>query len=278
MNIYEEELFISVANNKSFYKAAKLNGITYQNVRYHIDNLEKEFETILFNRSNTGCSLTKDGKLFYDYAEAAIEQYKHLKDKLHNNNLVIGVKKDFMQPIISTFYNKFKDDTKAIYKTMDYNDLYSALLTDKIDCYFGYEKEYDKSLFFEPIYMDNLCLMINKDNILSSKNEISINEIRNLFIDLSMNKSIISTLPIDHLMKYNTIITNSDRAVFDHNIIFNKGASIVAQIYKNYSPKDLLFIPIKGYNVQFGLFYKNETMLIKSLIGNLKKISKELNV
>lgn len=276
MNIYEEELFISVVNNKSFFKAAKQNGITYQNVRYHIDNLEREFDTIFFNRSNSGCILTKDGEIFYDYAKINIEQYNNLKNKLHNNNLVIGVKRDFMQPIISNFYERFKDDTRIIYKTMDYNDLHSALLADKIDCYFGYEKEYDKSLFFEKIYNDNLCLMINKANILIEKSEININEIRDLFIDLSMNKSIISILPIDDLLKYNKIITNSDRAVFDHNIIFNNAASIVAQIYNKYSSKDFLFIPLKDYNVEFGVFYKNESFLIKRLIGELKIIANDL--
>jgi DNA-binding transcriptional LysR family regulator len=68
LDLRQLETFIEVANLKSFSRAAKKLYITQPTVTNHIQNLEKELETILINRSGKNISLTDAGSLLYKYA------------------------------------------------------------------------------------------------------------------------------------------------------------------------------------------------------------------
>lgn len=65
MDIKQLETFIEVAKLKSFSKAANKLFITQPTVTNHIQNLEKELETVLINRMGKTISLTKAGELLY---------------------------------------------------------------------------------------------------------------------------------------------------------------------------------------------------------------------
>ena len=68
MDLRQLETFIEVANLKSFSRAAEKLYITQPTVTNHIQNLEKELETLLINRSGKNISLTEAGTLLYKYA------------------------------------------------------------------------------------------------------------------------------------------------------------------------------------------------------------------
>ncbi len=68
MDLRQLETFIEVANLKSFSRAAEKLYITQPTATNHIQNLEKELETVLINRSGKNISLTEAGSLLYRYA------------------------------------------------------------------------------------------------------------------------------------------------------------------------------------------------------------------
>ncbi|KXZ40187.1 DNA-binding transcriptional regulator, LysR family [Alkalithermobacter thermoalcaliphilus JW-YL-7 = DSM 7308] len=68
MDFKQLETLVYVAKYKSFSKAAKELFLTQPTVSNHIQNLENELGTVLINRNNKGISLTKSGKILYDYA------------------------------------------------------------------------------------------------------------------------------------------------------------------------------------------------------------------
>lgn len=68
MEFRQLETFVEVVNLKSFSKAAEKLFITQPTVTNHIQNLEKELDTILLNRLGKQISLTDPGKLLYKYA------------------------------------------------------------------------------------------------------------------------------------------------------------------------------------------------------------------
>ena len=63
MDFKQLEAFVSVAKYGSFSKAARELFLTQPTISSHIQNLEKELDTVLFNRNNKYITLTKAGEI-----------------------------------------------------------------------------------------------------------------------------------------------------------------------------------------------------------------------
>ena len=88
--------FISVAENKSFNKAANQLFISAPAVIKQINTLEKNIHVTLFNRTHSGVSLTLAGKSFYQDAKKLVAAYNqsinHAQDLAdEKQTLKIGV-------------------------------------------------------------------------------------------------------------------------------------------------------------------------------------------
>ncbi|MGL4911354.1 MAG: selenium metabolism-associated LysR family transcriptional regulator [Romboutsia sp.] len=68
MDFKQLEVFVAVSKHQSFSKAARELFLTQPTVSSHIQNLEKDLDTILFNRNNKNITLTKSGKILYSHA------------------------------------------------------------------------------------------------------------------------------------------------------------------------------------------------------------------
>ncbi|KRQ86307.1 HTH-type transcriptional activator CmpR [Caloramator mitchellensis] len=68
MDFKQIEAFVNVAKYKSFSKAADAIFLSQPTISAHISNLEKELNTVLFDRSSKEVTLTPSGKIFLDYA------------------------------------------------------------------------------------------------------------------------------------------------------------------------------------------------------------------
>lgn len=89
MEFNQLESFISVVKHNSFSYAAKELYITQPTVSNNIQNLEKELNTTLLNRTSKTISLTDAGEIFYKYAVELINIRDKAKYMLseHTNKL-----------------------------------------------------------------------------------------------------------------------------------------------------------------------------------------------
>ncbi len=78
MKLKQLQVFVEVADNKSFSKAAKMLYLTQPTVSAHISALEEELNVKLFTRNTKDVSLTKDGETLFQYAC----QMVHLANKI----------------------------------------------------------------------------------------------------------------------------------------------------------------------------------------------------
>ncbi len=272
MNNHQAKLFLEVVNDKSLSSVAKKHGTSYQKIAYYINTLEREFNVKLFNRGKLGCTLTAAGKQFKTFVENYLSDYDQVKEKMFSisNNLVFGVDISFLNPISSHVATIFNDKNLTIYSS-NYEDLYEALKNDIISCYFGHEKEWDKSINFEPIYQDQLCIVTSNKNALCKKINMTYSELNNFKIDLSNSKSILSEIPTSYLSKNNTIITNSTRSAYDHFLINGQTITISPLLYKALCLPSICFIPIKDAFITYGLFYRYKSKKIDELIKVYKE-------
>lgn len=92
MTLQQLKYIITVAETGTITEAANKLYISQPSLTNAIHELEKEMNIIIFNRTNKGISLSKEGEVFLGYARQVLEQAAILEDKYKGNN---GGKKQF---------------------------------------------------------------------------------------------------------------------------------------------------------------------------------------
>src|SRR5574339_1213965 len=82
MQIASMKVFCDLAETESFTKAAQINSITQSAVSQQISSLERQFKSLLIERSKKKFRLTREGQVLYDYSKQIIQTYDGLHSKL----------------------------------------------------------------------------------------------------------------------------------------------------------------------------------------------------
>src|ERR1700751_5697384 len=80
MQIESLKVFCDLAETESFTKAAQINNVTQSAVSQQISSLEKQFKSMLIERSKKKFRLTREGQALYEFSKQIIQNY----DSLHN--------------------------------------------------------------------------------------------------------------------------------------------------------------------------------------------------
>ncbi len=115
LDYHKLKIFKTVADVKSFSKAADLLFLTQPTVTQQIKKIENYLGLTLFIRKKDGVFLTKEGMLFYQQVKKILESYEELEEKLANlkksniKSLFMGasstVGEYFLPKFINGFYN-----------------------------------------------------------------------------------------------------------------------------------------------------------------------------
>ena len=92
MTLQQLKYVITVAETGTITEAANQLFISQPSLTNAIHELEKEMNIVIFNRTNKGISLSKEGEVFFGYARQVLEQAAILEDKYKRNG---GGKKQF---------------------------------------------------------------------------------------------------------------------------------------------------------------------------------------
>lgn len=82
MQIESLKVFCDLAETESFTKAAHINGVTQSAVSQQISSLERQFKSLLIERSKKKFRLTREGQVLYDFSKQIIQTYEALHSKL----------------------------------------------------------------------------------------------------------------------------------------------------------------------------------------------------
>ncbi|MGI6204981.1 MAG: LysR family transcriptional regulator [Anaerovoracaceae bacterium] len=99
MDLEKITYFFSAAELGNFTRAARKCGITQTAMSKYIASLEDELGCTLFSRTNKGCTLTREGQLFYDGMKKIHGDYLRLKDNVDmsgEKTLWIGIEGDIL--------------------------------------------------------------------------------------------------------------------------------------------------------------------------------------
>lgn len=81
--------FITVAQEQSFSKAAKVLNVSQPALSKQIKDLEDEYQITLFNRTTRTVSLTEEGRLFKEQAIEILNLVDRSEDYLKNNKNIL---------------------------------------------------------------------------------------------------------------------------------------------------------------------------------------------
>ena len=90
MQIENFKIFADLVETKSFSKAAKLNGITQSAVSQQARAMERNFKTLMIDRSQKQFNLTREGQRIYEAAKEILHVYEKLESELQEMKKVIS--------------------------------------------------------------------------------------------------------------------------------------------------------------------------------------------
>jgi LysR family transcriptional regulator, transcriptional activator of the cysJI operon len=90
MQIESLKVFCDLTETESFTKAAQINGVTQSAVSQNISALEKQFKSLLIERSKKNFRLTAEGEVLYDYSKRILQGYGAIQSKMQELKGVVS--------------------------------------------------------------------------------------------------------------------------------------------------------------------------------------------
>jgi DNA-binding transcriptional LysR family regulator len=90
MQIESLKVFCDLAETESFTKAAQVNNVTQSAVSQQISSLERQFKSLLIERSKKKFRLTREGQVLYEYSKQIIQSYDSMENRLQEIKDIIS--------------------------------------------------------------------------------------------------------------------------------------------------------------------------------------------
>ncbi|MFI3262154.1 MAG: LysR substrate-binding domain-containing protein [Rikenellaceae bacterium] len=223
-------VFITVAKNMSFTKAANELNISQPAISKHINELENIYGVQLFDRFKNGVTLTKQGKVFLGLAQEISQKYKDLEFEMnilsnnHTGELVIGASTTIAQyilPRIIAQYMKRFPEVKLSLISGNTAQIEQYILENKVDIGFVEGLSHKKEFHYTVFSRDELVLVTTIKNKVK---DVDVDTLKTLPLILRENGS--GTLEvIKNVLKDNSVSFN------ELNVLIQLGSSEAIKRY-----------------------------------------------
>ena len=261
MQIENFKIFADLVETKSFSKSAKLNGITQSAVSQQARALERDFKSLLVDRSQKQFQLTLEGQRLYDAAKDILHTYEKLISELQEMKKVISgtIRLSTIYSIglheLPPFIKKFLHDFPAVNVRVEYrrsNLVYEDILHNAVD--FGLVAFPVKQRQIEvlPFREDHLVVIAHPNHPIAKRNEVEVKDLAGQkFIgfdpDIPTRKAVdqifrAHKLEIEPVMEFDNIETVKRAVEIDHGIAIVPQATVVQEAKQG----TLAMLPFKG--------------------------------
>ena len=90
MHIQSLKVFCDLTETESFTKAAQINNVTQSAVSQQIGSLERQFKSMLIERSKKKFRLTREGEVLYEYSKQIIQTFDSLHSRIQEIKDIIS--------------------------------------------------------------------------------------------------------------------------------------------------------------------------------------------
>lgn len=251
MQIESLKVFCDLAETESFTKAAQINGVTQSAVSQQISSLERQFKSLLIERSKKKFRLTREGQVLYEYSKQIIQTYEALQSQLQEiKDIVSGTIR------VATIYSiglhdlppyikRFLKDYPTVHIHVEYrraNQVYDDVLGNVVDVGLVAYPTKDPKLEIVPLRKDPLVLICHPQHSFAKQKNIKLKAIANhKFIgfepDIPTRKALDKILKehnvvVQNVMEFDNIETVKRAVEIDAGISIVPQATISQEITK----------------------------------------------
>lgn len=280
MTLLQIKYFMTVCECGSLTQASKILFVTQPSLSTTIRQLEKEYNVQLFERKSHGLVLTEAGDFFYEKARLLWSQFelldKDLKDFAEKKYTIrIGVPPmigSFLFPKVYSQYMQlhpnakfeiWEDGSLGVRKKIQNKtlDLGFSILNDSGNEH--YEKEY--------LLETELLYVVNKDNPISKKQTLTIDDIKDESIILlregSFQSRLINQMYMEVQREPNIILVSSQLSVIRNFVKMNAGGAFLMRELIDPADDSLIGIPFETPLIlRIGLIWQKEALLHKGAL------------
>jgi DNA-binding transcriptional LysR family regulator len=290
MQIESFKVFCDLAETESFTRAAQINNVTQSAVSQQISSLERQFKSLLIERSKKKFRLTREGQVLYEYSK----QLNQIYDSLHNRLQEI---KDIISGTIrvATIYSiglhdlppylkKFLKLFPTVNVHVEYrraNQVYEDVMGNVVDLGLVAYPTRDSKLDIVPLRKDTLVLICHPSHPLAKARSIKLSQLAGeKFIsfepDIPTRRAIDKILK-DHSVAVETVMEFDNIETVKRAVEIEAGVSIVPQatVTQEVAKQTLAEVKIEGHDLYRPLaaIYKKNKVLspaMKQFIAMLK--------
>jgi LysR family carnitine catabolism transcriptional activator len=178
MNIKYRQLkaFTLAARSLSFTEAANALSVTQASFSSLVKELENDLDVLLFKRSTRRCTLTEEGKAFYDNLQGPLAQLELLYSQMKEmgqgkrGRLVMSalpsMASEFLPSVLASFRERFPNVDVVLTERKN-EDVFTALKHREAELGLGCLLRPDPDLNWIPLYQDQLMLVVPQDHPLA---------------------------------------------------------------------------------------------------------------
>ena len=263
MQIESLRVFCDLAETESFTRAAQINGVTQSAVSQQISSLERQFKSLLIERSKKKFRLTREGQVLYEYSKQIIQTYDGLYSKLQEiKNVISGsIRVATIYSIglhdLPPYLKKFLKSYPTVNVHVEYrrsNQVYDDVLSNVVDLGLVAYPNKDNKLEVIALRKDIMVVICHPEHPLAKRKSVKLAELNGLkFIgfqpDIPTRQAIDrvlkeSNIQVQHVMEFDNIETVK-RAVE-----INAGIAIVPSGTVEQEVQKMALVEVKLEDVQ----------------------------
>ena len=187
MQIETLKVFCDLTETESFTKAAQINSVTQSAVSQQISSLERQFKTLLIERSKKKFRLTREGEMLYDYAKQILGEFDALQSRLQERkNIISGtIRVGTIYSIglhdLPPYVRKFLKAFPTVNVHVEYlraNEVYESVVGNVVDLGLVAYPQKDPGLEVVPLRKEPLVLICHPHHPLAKLKSIKLKELQ----------------------------------------------------------------------------------------------------
>ena len=213
MQVDNFKIFADLVETKSFSKAARLNGVTQSAVSQQARAMERNFNTLLIDRSQKQFQLTREGERVYQSSKEILQVYDKLNSELMEMKKVVSgtiristiysIGLHELPPYIKDFLLEFPSvNVRVEYRRS--NLVYEDILHNSVDFGLVAFPVKHRQISITPFREDQLVVICHPNHDLAQKSAVDVDALAN-FKFISFDPDIPTRKAVDAILKENKI-------------------------------------------------------------------------
>jgi DNA-binding transcriptional LysR family regulator len=291
MQIESLKVFCDLAETESFTKAAQINEVTQSAVSQTISTLERQFKSLLIERSKKNFRLTPEGQVFYDCSKRILQSFDALHSKLQelegiiSGNIRVATIYSIGLHVLPPYLKRFLKEYPSVNVHVEYrrpNQVYEDVLGNVVDLGLVAYPARDAKLDIVALRKEPLVLICHPQNPLAKFDSLKFKALAGQkFVsfeqDIPTRKALDKLLKdqgvtVEHAMEFDNIETVKRAVEIDSGVAIVPQATISQEAAK----QTLAAVRLEGgdFSRPLAAIYKKSRVLspaMKQFIALLKE-------